>query len=180
MKYKNLILIGTSHIAKESLREVARVIEKEKPDIVAIELDRRRFYALTQKTKRKPTVKDIKKIVLEKLLSEPEENFDTKFWFGFTDKGCSAWENQYIEFCGEPITWNNAWSAKDSPKEGIGYIDVIGLEKKHYEDLIHLNKLGSIKIATMIYDTIKDDVDYIRRDKLFVPEYKFIKTIPKP
>ena len=37
MKYKNLKLVGTSHIAEESLREVQKTIEKEKPDIIALE-----------------------------------------------------------------------------------------------------------------------------------------------
>lgn len=40
-------IIGTSHIAKESIETVKRIIEKEKPDCVAIELDPKRFYALT-------------------------------------------------------------------------------------------------------------------------------------
>ncbi len=40
-------IIGTSHIAKESAEKVKRVIEQEKPECVAIELDPKRFYALT-------------------------------------------------------------------------------------------------------------------------------------
>ncbi len=52
MRLKNLIIIGTSHIAKESLKEVKGAIEKEKPDIVALELDRKRYFALTTKVKR--------------------------------------------------------------------------------------------------------------------------------
>ncbi|MBU3957755.1 MAG: TraB domain-containing protein [Nanoarchaeota archaeon] len=40
-------IIGTSHIAKESIETVKRVIEETKPDCVAIELDPKRFYALT-------------------------------------------------------------------------------------------------------------------------------------
>jgi len=46
MIYENLILIGTSHIAKQSLEDVKRVISEEKPDIVALELDRQRLNAL--------------------------------------------------------------------------------------------------------------------------------------
>ena len=53
MKYLNLTIIGTSHIARQSLQEVTATIEKEKPDIIALELDKRRFYALTHKVKRK-------------------------------------------------------------------------------------------------------------------------------
>lgn len=49
----NLILIGTSHIAKQSVDSVKEIIEYEQPDIVAVELDPMRFYALTHKTKQR-------------------------------------------------------------------------------------------------------------------------------
>ncbi len=49
MKYKKLIIIGTSHIAIESIKEVEHCLEKEKPDIVALELDKKRFLALLEK-----------------------------------------------------------------------------------------------------------------------------------
>lgn len=53
MKYKNLTIIGTSHIAKQSLDEVKKVIEDEKPEIIALELDKRRLYALMSSKKEK-------------------------------------------------------------------------------------------------------------------------------
>lgn len=46
LRYKNLILIGTSHIAIQSVRDVTTVITNEKPDVVALELDKARFHAL--------------------------------------------------------------------------------------------------------------------------------------
>ncbi|MBI2655006.1 TraB/GumN family protein [Candidatus Woesearchaeota archaeon] len=49
MNYKNLVLLGTSHIAKQSLNEVKKCIETEKPGIIALELDRKRLPALMQK-----------------------------------------------------------------------------------------------------------------------------------
>jgi pheromone shutdown-related protein TraB len=48
---KNIVLIGTAHISQESVEEVSSIIEKEKPDIVAVELDERRYQALTEKKK---------------------------------------------------------------------------------------------------------------------------------
>lgn len=48
MKYKNLTIIGTSHIAKQSLIEIREAF-KEKPDIVALELDEKRLYGLLSK-----------------------------------------------------------------------------------------------------------------------------------
>lgn len=49
--YKNLYILGTSHISKESVDQVEDFILKNKPDIVAIELDKKRFYALTNETR---------------------------------------------------------------------------------------------------------------------------------
>jgi len=62
MKYKNLTIIGTSHIAKQSLDEVKKAIEEEKPEIVALELDKRRLYALMSKKKEKISFYNIFKI----------------------------------------------------------------------------------------------------------------------
>ena len=61
MKYGDLTIIGTSHIAKQSLDEVERAINVEKPDIIALELDRRRLYSLFKKPGR-IRIYDIKKI----------------------------------------------------------------------------------------------------------------------
>ena len=62
MKYKNLTIVGTSHIAKQSMDEVKKAIENEKPDIVALELDRKRLYALMHGKKGKIRLYDIKKV----------------------------------------------------------------------------------------------------------------------
>jgi pheromone shutdown protein TraB len=47
----NIILIGTAHVSKKSVAEVQHAIEKYKPDIVAIELDEKRYSAITEKDK---------------------------------------------------------------------------------------------------------------------------------
>jgi len=62
MKYKNLQIIGTSHIAAESVEKVKAFIEGSKPDIIAIELDKPRLDSLLHKRERKVRFKDIKKI----------------------------------------------------------------------------------------------------------------------
>lgn len=59
ISYKNITIIGTSHISPESVKEVKEIIQKLKPDLIAIELDRKRFEALLSK-KRKISLKDIK------------------------------------------------------------------------------------------------------------------------
>lgn len=62
MQHKNLTIIGTSHIAKQSLDEVTGKIESLKPDIIALELDKKRFSALLSESKRMPTFHDIMRI----------------------------------------------------------------------------------------------------------------------
>jgi pheromone shutdown-related protein TraB len=55
--YKNLYILGTSHISKDSVNNVKKFILNEKPDIVAIELDRKRFHAMLNEVK--PSIKDV-------------------------------------------------------------------------------------------------------------------------
>ncbi|MFH1506483.1 MAG: TraB/GumN family protein [archaeon] len=51
MQYKNLNIIGTSHIAKQSINEIKDAFTKFKPDIVAVELDKARLYGLLHDVK---------------------------------------------------------------------------------------------------------------------------------
>ncbi|MDR2445680.1 MAG: TraB/GumN family protein [Treponema sp.] len=46
---REFILIGTAHISKESIDEVARVIKEEKPGMVCVELDEGRYKSITEK-----------------------------------------------------------------------------------------------------------------------------------
>ena len=62
MKHKNLVFLGTSHIAKQSLDEVKKLIEDEKPDIIALELDSKRLSVLMDNGKRKIQMRSIRKI----------------------------------------------------------------------------------------------------------------------
>ena len=51
-------LLGTSHIARQSIREIQRYIEEEKPEIIAVELDVQRAAALFEKNPRKMSWSD--------------------------------------------------------------------------------------------------------------------------
>lgn len=64
---RECILIGTAHVSKESVNLVRQVIEHEKPDCVCVELDYRRYRALSD-TKRWQSL-DLKKIIRTKQLS---------------------------------------------------------------------------------------------------------------
>jgi pheromone shutdown-related protein TraB len=48
---KEIILVGTAHVSKQSAEEVKQVIESERPDSVCIELDQQRFQSLTDDNK---------------------------------------------------------------------------------------------------------------------------------
>jgi pheromone shutdown-related protein TraB len=58
----HLIVIGTSHIAKESVIHIKKRIEKEQPDIVAVELDNQRLHALLNQKQSRISIFDIGKI----------------------------------------------------------------------------------------------------------------------
>lgn len=66
-RYKNLTVIGTSHIALQSIKEVEKIILKQRPAIIALELDKKRFSALQKKEKRL-SLKSIKKLGLAAFL----------------------------------------------------------------------------------------------------------------
>jgi len=59
MRYRNLLLLGTSHIAKQSLEDVKKAIEVDKPDIIALELDKKRLYSLMSSKKDKIRFYDV-------------------------------------------------------------------------------------------------------------------------
>lgn len=59
ISFKNITILGTSHIAIQSIKEVESSIEKIKPDVLALELDKARFLKLTSKTKRKFSIRDL-------------------------------------------------------------------------------------------------------------------------
>ncbi len=61
---KEIILVGTAHVSKESAQLVGDVIEKEKPDTVCVELCEARYQSIRQKDKWLDT--DIIKVIKEK------------------------------------------------------------------------------------------------------------------
>ena len=64
---KVIVLVGTIHVSQESADLVRNVIEEEKPDGVCVELDARRFEALSQQNKWESL--DLKEIIRKKQLS---------------------------------------------------------------------------------------------------------------
>jgi pheromone shutdown-related protein TraB len=56
---KEIIIIGTAHISKKNQEQVKDTIDSEKPDVVAVELDKNRFYGIMSKKERKIKFSDI-------------------------------------------------------------------------------------------------------------------------
>jgi len=64
---REFILIGTAHISQQSADLVRKVIEEEKPDVVCVELDEKRYQSLSDKKKWEEL--DLKNVIKEKQLS---------------------------------------------------------------------------------------------------------------
>lgn len=64
MEGKEILLLGTAHVSKESARLVKTVIETEKPDTVAVELCQSRYQSIRQKNSWQNM--DIFKVIKEK------------------------------------------------------------------------------------------------------------------
>ncbi len=47
--FKNATIVGTSHISREAVREIKKVVSEKEPSIIGLELDRRRLSALVRK-----------------------------------------------------------------------------------------------------------------------------------
>jgi len=60
---KEIFLVGTAHISKKSTEEVEKIIKKEKPDAVAVELCESRYHALKNKQTWQDT--EIKQVIKE-------------------------------------------------------------------------------------------------------------------
>ncbi|MFW6185982.1 MAG: TraB/GumN family protein [Halobacteriota archaeon] len=62
MENKRLVIVGTAHISPKSIKDVEETIDKELPEAVAVELDSRRYIALTKGVQRDiPIMEVIKK-----------------------------------------------------------------------------------------------------------------------
>ena len=64
LKFKNLTILGTSHIAKESVQAVERLITQKKPNLIALELDLARYRAIVTQKKQYHKNLDIKTFII--------------------------------------------------------------------------------------------------------------------
>ncbi len=66
-------IVGTAHVSEKSIAEVNQIIEREKPDIVAVELDRGRYQALKGE-------EEVREINVKDLLSSGKFNYFLLHW----------------------------------------------------------------------------------------------------
>lgn len=63
--YKNIIIIGTSHIARQSIKDIEEKFKQFNPDIICVELDSKRLNALLTNAKPDYSVSGIRKYGLQ-------------------------------------------------------------------------------------------------------------------
>jgi len=168
MQYKNLTLIGTSHIAKESLNEVEDTFNKEDPDIIAIELDKKRLYGLIHKPKGKVNLYSIRKIGIkgfifsligawaEKKLGElvgvsPGSEMKKAIFLAKKNNKKIALIDQDIEITlkrfSKSLTWKEKWNF---------FVDIIkGISSRKKEIDFDLTKVPSKKIIKKLINKVK-------------------------
>jgi pheromone shutdown-related protein TraB len=77
-------IVGTAHVSEKSISEVNQIIEREKPDIVAVELDRGRYQALKGE-------EEVREINIKDLLSSGKFNYFLLQWLlAFVQKKIGA------------------------------------------------------------------------------------------
>lgn len=64
---REVLLVGTAHISRESVELVREVIDRERPDCVCVELDERRYKSLSEQRKWEST--DLREIIRKKQLA---------------------------------------------------------------------------------------------------------------
>ena len=77
-------IVGTAHVSEKSIAEVNQIIERERPDIVAVELDKGRYHALKGE-------EEVREINVKDLLSGGKFNYFLLQWLlAFVQKKIGA------------------------------------------------------------------------------------------
>ena len=175
MIYKNLSIIGTSHIARQSVNSVKNTILKEKPDIIALELDKNRLYGLMHDQKRKISISAIPKIgfkgflfswvgsIIQKKLGDyvgvaPGSEMKTAVRLAKKQKARIALIDQNIEITlkrfSKALTWKEKWRLL------VDIFNGVVLRKNELEDLnikkFDLTKVPSKEIIRKLINKMRE------------------------
>ncbi|OIO63556.1 hypothetical protein AUJ83_01010 [Candidatus Woesearchaeota archaeon CG1_02_33_12] len=175
MRYKNLNIIGTSHIARQSIDSVKNTILEEKPGIIALELDKNRLYGLMHNQKRKLSISDISRIgfkgflfswigsVIQKKLGDyvgvaPGSEMKTTIRLAKKQKARIALIDQDIETTlkrfSRSLTWKERWNLLVDIFKGVV------LRKNELEDLniekFDLTKVPSQEVIRVLINKMRE------------------------
>jgi pheromone shutdown-related protein TraB len=162
-------IIGTSHIARESLEKVTKEIENGNYDIICLELDRQRLYSLLNNEKTKPTIRDAFRVGIkgyifamigawaEKKLGkyvgvQPGEEMITAYRLAKKQNIKIALIDQQIDITlkrfSKEITWKEKWRF---------IVDIMkGIITRKPEFDIDLTKIPSEKVVRMLIKRVKE------------------------
>ena len=170
---ENFRFVGTSHVAEQSIKEVTKAFQDEKPDILALELDKRRFFALVSSQKgkevgEKPRIRDvgfkgylfflfghfIQKKIGEKLGISPgaemkiavEKAKEHKLKIALIDRDIQL----TLQSLSKNITWKEKWTfLKDIVKGLFGFNE--GLPRN-----IDLSKVPDDELVSQLLIVVKE------------------------
>jgi hypothetical protein len=90
------------------------------------------------------------------LLNESADYLDNVYWFGLTEIGGTAWEENAKIYSGENIDWSRAWRGKLNFENQIGQVEgtskeacLLGMEK------IDINDTWQIDRATIVFSAVE-------------------------
>ncbi|MBR9698977.1 hypothetical protein GOV09_00785 [Candidatus Woesearchaeota archaeon] len=170
-KFENLYIIGTSHISKQSIKEIHEAFSKIKPDFVAVELDRNRLYALMSPKQGKPSFYDIRRIGLKGFLFAligswaakklgkmvgvmPGDEMKSAIMLAKKNKVKIALIDQHIEVTlkrfSKKLSWKERWRLLVDLFKGFV------LRKKDPLVNFDLSKVPSNKLIRMMLEKIKE------------------------
>ena len=129
---KEVTLIGTAHVSRESAEQVSHVIEQERPDTVFIELCESRYQSITQKKKWQET--ELIKVIREKkvyvllsnlMLAYFQKRIGQKLGIRPGEEVIRAVENEPLVKLGELDL--SEWQAREDMHEALEMIRRNGL-----------------------------------------------------
>jgi pheromone shutdown-related protein TraB len=170
-KYSNLYLIGSSHISKQSIKEIKKAFEDLKPDLVAVELDKQRLHGLMSDKKSKFSLYDIKRVGLKGFLFaligswasnklgklvgvKPGTEMKTAIKLAKKNKVKVALIDQNIEVTLKKFSKAFTWKEKFRVISDI--FQALVLRKKDKVLTFDLNKVPSRKIINMLIAQVKE------------------------
>jgi len=114
---ENIIIVGTAHVSTKSVTEVEETIDRERPDVVAVELCPARYQALTEKV-------ETKKISAKDILSGGKPYYFLVHWLmAYVQKNMSIWEK--LKMTGAMLTAALGFKGEELDIESVTEEDVV-------------------------------------------------------